>query len=61
MRVEKQMIDTTPLVRMNSRIRKDQKKYIQVLAKARSTKAKKVGDGEIHREIIDYYIKTFKK
>lgn len=49
------MIDKIPLLRMNSRIRKDQKKYIRDIAKS-----KKVGDGVIHREIIDYYINNHK-
>ncbi len=42
-----------PMERVNTRIREDQKKFIK-------SKAKKEGltEGEVHREIIDFYINT---
>jgi len=43
------------LVRINSRIRVDQHKYAKELAEKRG-----VPEGEIHREIFDYYIKKHK-
>lgn len=52
------MIDEIPMVRINSRIRVDQKKYLKELVKERNTdkpKDEKVGEAELHREMIDYY------
>ena len=42
-------------VRINSRIRPEQFAFIQTTAKER-----KIGDGVLHREIIDEYIKKHK-
>lgn len=44
-----------PMVRINSRVRKDQHKFIKDHAK----KARKT-EGEMHRDVIDYYIKNHK-
>lgn len=41
------------LFRVNTRIRKDQHNYIKALARRLNTY-----EGEIHREIIDYYMRT---
>lgn len=41
------------LVRINSRIRKEQFKFVKELAKER-----KIGEGEAHRLIIDEFIMT---
>lgn len=45
------MIKKETMVRINSRVRKDQFKFIREEAKKQ-----KVGEGEMHRIIIDYYI-----
>lgn len=43
------------MVRMNSHIRPDQDQFVKELAKKR-----KIYDSELHREIIDFYIKNYK-
>ncbi len=42
---------TIELERINSRVRPDQKKFIK-----KEAKRLKVGEGALHRAIIDYYI-----
>lgn len=49
------------LVRVNSRVRKDQKQYLKDEAKRRSTKENPVGEAEVHREALDFYINNHKK
>jgi len=48
-----------PFVRSNTRIRPDQKVYIKALLKKRkaSLKAgdKKISEGDLYREIVDFY------
>jgi len=49
------MDNKNTLVRVYPGVRRDQKKFIKDEAKK-----KKVGEGEMHRIIIDYYIKNNK-
>jgi len=44
------------LIRISSRVRKDQHLFAKNVAISRG-----VSEGEIHREIFDYYISNFKK
>ena len=44
------------MVRINSRIRKDQHKFAKDEAKVR-----KVDEGEVHRELFDIGIKNYKR
>ena len=41
-----------PMARVNTRIREDQKKFVQAKAKKES-----LTEGEVFREIIDFYMK----
>lgn len=43
------------LERINSRVRPDQRKFIKKVAKKQ-----KIGEGELHRDIIDFYISHYK-
>jgi len=44
-----------PLGRVNTRIREDQKKFVQAKAKKEN-----LSEGDVFREIIDFYIKKNK-
>lgn len=44
------------MTRMNSRIRPDQKKFIKAEAKRL-----KIGEGDLHRKIVDFYMNSNKK
>lgn len=50
-----------PFVRLGTRIRPDQYKYTKDLLKERNKGVeKKTTDGELHREMFDYYINNHK-
>jgi len=46
---------TEPFVRINSRVRADQLKFVKTYAKAR-----KIGEGQAHRDILDSFILSIK-
>lgn len=51
-----------PFVRVNTRIRPDQAKYIKDLLKKRNPKKvqDRLGDAALHREMFDYYMVNHK-
>lgn len=47
------------LIRINSRIRPDQDKYIKIMASKKDPVTKEVPtEGEVYRSIIDFYMKN---